>query len=368
MNSRIQVKRKLASVRRVEEISSIDETLKKKDIPGYPLNGKCLARIGGWTTLVEEGEFNKGDLVVFCEIDSFLPKDIISYLGESLKKSNIHKEKTLDDGRYGYWVSTKNINGILTQGAILSIAVLGEKVCDYKHGDDVTDILKVTKYETPLDGDCQGTKVPGFIRAASEERVQNLGECFDTYKGLMFFVSEKLNGTSVTYFIKDGEFGICSRTKKLERPAQDHHNWYWKIAEKYSLEDKLKESGKNIAIQGEIVGPNIEGNIYKLMEHELYIYNIFDIDLQRYISKSDMMARAMELELKTCPVLYESITIPDTIKDLLSMANGSSALNQRFLREGMVCVCDGDNGRVSFKVVSNVYLASKDKSLTLELV
>jgi RNA ligase (TIGR02306 family) len=87
-------------------------------------------------------------------------------------------------------------------------------------GDEVTELLGVTKYEPPmpavLAGDAKGL-FPSFIQKTDQERIQNL---YDDYKSMYadeeFEVTVKLDGSSATYYFKDGEFGVCSRNLELK--------------------------------------------------------------------------------------------------------------------------------------------------------
>ena len=50
----------------------------------------------------------------------------------------------------------------------------------------------------------------------------------------------------------DNPFGVCSRNFELKR---DETNAWWEAAVKHGLEDKLRNLGREIALQGELVGP-----------------------------------------------------------------------------------------------------------------
>ena len=99
-------------------------------------------------------------------------------------------------------------------------------------------------------------------------------------KNRKFYATEKLDGTSTTYYVKDGVFGVCTRSLELETPKDDENlSTQWKIAKENNLEEQLvsyyRETNINIAIQGEIIGFGIQKNNYKLNKQELYIFNVF---------------------------------------------------------------------------------------------
>ena len=52
---------------------------------------------------------------------------------------------------------------------------------------------------------------PGFIPKTDETRVQVLEPVLQRHRGKTFYITEKLDGTSFTAFLREGQFGICSR-------------------------------------------------------------------------------------------------------------------------------------------------------------
>lgn len=124
--------------------------------------------------------------------------------------------------------------------------------------------LGVTKYEPSipacLSGRAKGT-FPSFIEKTDETRVQVLQDRLTKFKGVKCVYSEKLDGASATYYFNNGEFGVCSRSLNL---IKDDRNTYWQMVEKYNIENKLRNLGRNIAIQGELIGDGIQSNEDKL--------------------------------------------------------------------------------------------------------
>ncbi|MFN8396382.1 MAG: RNA ligase family protein [Bacteroidia bacterium] len=121
---------------------------------------------------------------------------------------------------------------------------------------------------------------PGFIPKTDETRVQVLQDLLDRYADTTCYVTEKLDGSSVTYYLKDGEFGVCSRNLEL---LESEENSLWKVARALQVEEKLRALGGNHALQGEIIGEGIQGNLYRLRGGQtVYFFNLFDIDGYRY--------------------------------------------------------------------------------------
>jgi hypothetical protein len=84
---------------------------------------------------------------------------------------------------------------------------------------------------------------------------------------------------------------------------------------------------------------------------------LFDIDLQVYHSLSVFKETIKVLGLETVPVLNTHFHLPDTIDELLLMADSKSELNPNFDREGIVI--RSLDRKISFKVISNKFLLNE---------
>jgi RNA ligase (TIGR02306 family) len=339
------MERKLASI---QEIAQIDE------IPGA--DNIQVATVKGWKLVVKRDEFKAGDKAVYCEIDSFLP---IKEEFEFLRKSSYKKMGELE----GFRLKTIKLRGQVSQGLLLPISILRDKIYldQYKRltvGDDVAETLGIFKYEPPIPAELSGVmkgNFPAFIPKTDEERVQNLTEVYENFKKSNFYVTEKLDGSSATYYMNNGVFGTCSRNIDLLESAD---NTFWKVARSLALEEKMKESEKNIGLQGELIGEGIKGNPYKLKGQTVRFFNAFDIDEQRYLTL-DEFGEVMDLfNLDTVPFVTIEYKLPETIDELLLFAEGKSMLQINTEREGVVI---RNHARtISFKVISNKFLLKQD--------
>ena len=336
------MERKLSTIRRISEITPIDGADKIE-----------LVTIDGWKVVVAKDVGHKvGDLVVYCEIDSFLP---IREEFEFLRKSSYKK---MSDGKEGFRLKTIRLKNTLSQGLVLPISVLdfGEMVSE---GQDVTERLGIVKYEPPIPAELSG-KVkglfPSFLRKTDEERVQNLQSDYEDLKTQKFYVTEKLDGSSATFYYKDGQFGVCSRNLEL---LETEDNTYWKVARQLDLENKLSTLKLNISLQGELIGEGIQGNPYKIKGQTVKFFTGFDIDTQRRIHFVKFVIIIQTLGLEYVPVLNDKLNfeLPDSVDELLLLAEGKSVLNSETEREGIVIrTLDGE---ISFKAISNKFLLSE---------
>jgi RNA ligase (TIGR02306 family) len=266
----------------------------------------------------------------------------------------------------GFRLKTIKLRGQVSQGLILPISVLNPEgtniYVDPFEGLDVTDMLGIIKYEPPIPADLAG-KVkglfPSFIRKTDEERVQNLASEYELYRtqnklGMKFYVTEKLDGSSATFFFKDGVFGVCSRNLEL---IETEGNTFWKVARELKLEELLGTLENNICLQGELVGEGIQGNPYKLKGQTVRFFNAFNIDTQEYLGLTEFVTLVNGMKLETVPVLDTNFTLPETIEEMLKVAEDKSILNPSFDREGIV-IRSADR-TISFKAISNKFLLNE---------
>lgn len=375
------MERKLASVQKVREILPIEGA-----------DAIEIAVINSWKVITKKGEYQPGDLCIYCEIDSFLP---IKEEFEFLRKSSFKKM----DGQEGFRLKTIRLRGQVSQGLILPLSVLNgeeemavgisqqpggdqlqlgpyDNALVIEEGVDVTEILGIVKYDPPIPAQLAG-KVkgyfPSFIRKTDEERVQNLTNEYSGWKiqsATQFYVTEKLDGSSATFYFKDGVFGVCSRNLELaepeafvegemvmcqdgiERPKQE--NSFWKVAQHLQLGDWMAKQDANYAIQGELIGEGIQGNPYKIKGHTVRFFNAFNIDTQEYLGLDEFEGLIKSMGLETVPILDRNFLLPNTVDDLLEYADAKSVLNPDFDREGVVI--RSIDRKISFKAISNKFL------------
>jgi RNA ligase (TIGR02306 family) len=331
------MERKLASVVTIDDLQPI----KDADLIE-------VATVKGWKLVVKKNEFRVGDHAVYCEIDSFLP---LKPEFEFLRKSSYRKMGEQE----GFRLKTMKLRGQVSQGLLLPVQVL--EGYDYVMGEDVAARLGIVKFEPPvpaaLAGVCKGS-FPSFIPKTDEERIQNLSKEFSSYREQVFYVTEKLDGSSATFYFNQGVFGVCSRNLELLESAD---NTLWKIARALKLSEKLAATGNNIALQGELIGEGIQGNPYALTGQTVKFFNAFDIDTQEYLSMPAFREVMKVLDLEPVPLLDENFRLPDTIAAVLLLAEGTSMLSpadKAVEREGLV-IRSADR-TISFKAISNRFL------------
>ena len=350
------MERNLATIRRIKEIKPIEGA-----------DAIELAVVNGWQVVVAKNAGHQvGDLVVYCEIDSFLPTEPEF---EFLRKSSYKKMGDQE----GFRLRTIKLRGDLSQGLILPYSVIPiaqfATAAGLPEGMDVSEMLGIVKYEPPIPAHLAGKvkgSFPSFLRKTDEERIQNLEKEYTEWtlsSKHQFYATEKLDGSSFTCYIKNGEFGVCSRNMDL---LETEDNTFWAVARKLDLENKLRSFGKNICFQGEMVGSGIQGNHYNMKDQTVFFYNIFIIDEREYVGYDEFRNMLFDLDLACVPVLSYPFNFPSdseaalpTVSVLLRSAEGKSVLNDKVEREGLVI--RSMDRTISFKVISNKFLlGSKD--------
>lgn len=357
--------RNLASIKRIGKL--------------HPIEGKdriVLAEVDGWTVIVQKSDYNEGDLCVYVEIDSVLPE-----------KPEFEFLRSKD-----FRIKTMKMAGCISQGICFPLSILPEG--NYNEGDDVTDIIGVTKWErkdaTDVDetaakkatktkypkwlmrnkwfrqlvykrGDHRQSKAfPDFISKTDETRIQNAPFYLDSDD--QWVVTEKIDGQSGTFalvrrkklFRTTYEYIVCSRNLRL---FNKDNSSYWAVSERYNIEQKLRKyldlnpDLEWVAIQGECISPKVQGNKYKVDTPDLFVFN-FLTPTGRLPSVAAAEIVAYDMKMRFVPILGIQ-PLPKTVPEMLELAHGNSALGHT-IREGVVC--RSLDGKKSFKAVDPLFL------------
>lgn len=374
--------RKLASIQRIDDIKPIEGAEKIE-----------IAIIGGWRIVVKKGEFKIGDFCVFCEIDSVFPeKPEFEFL-----RSKHFRIKTFKAQAYKDKERKELLFSVISQGIAFQLSILGEYILSdgdikgidkIKVGTDVTEILGIIKYEVPVSpqlmGMARGNFPTNLLPITDEERLQSRLKLLDEINDKICIVTLKEDGTSFTAYhvveanlnpeIMDLEerVGVCSRHIDLKEEAfpGSTMNLYWEIANQYDVKNKLMDfyhdTGRNIAIQGEITGYGINGNKLGLPTntHQLHLFNVYDIDEHKYVDYMEFIMIAKKLDIPTVKTVYFG-KFNFTLEQLIEMSRGKYEGTEN-LKEGIVIrpveeeFSEVLQGRLSFKVISPEYSLEND--------
>lgn len=346
-----------------------------------PIEGKDrieLAVIDGWSVIVKKDEFKIGDKCVYIEIDSVLPE---REEFEFLRSKNFR-------------IKTMKMAGVVSQGIVFPMSVLpAKKTGEYELGEDVTKTLEVKQYEPTMDKEPeikearkskypkflmrfgwfrklvlpkkQAKGFPNFISKTDETRIQNMPFILEDKR--QWIATEKVDGQSGSFclvrkkswipWVKDKfEYIVCSRNLRLWKKDSSS---YWSVSDRYDMEKVLRNLIGNwnwVAIQGECIASNVQGNKYKVTTPDLYVFNLIYPDGR--VGSCAAKEICEKQGLKFVPILATDYVLPDTVNEVLEYAHGQSVIGDT-LREGIVF--RSNDGKLSFKAVDPLFLIKYDE-------
>ena len=174
--------RELAKIVRIDEILPIE---------GADAIEQCV--VGGWLVVTKKGDYQAGDLAVYCEIDSFIPTEIAPFLtkpGQSPKEYN---------GVKGERLKTIRLKNALSQGLLLKLESVFPTASGFAiEGTDVADLLGIQKWEAPIPAHLAGQAAgdwPAGVQKTDQQRIQTLRKEWESeWKYFEWEVTEKLEG------------------------------------------------------------------------------------------------------------------------------------------------------------------------------
>jgi RNA ligase (TIGR02306 family) len=317
------------------------------------------ARVMGWDVVVQKDEFQPDDLCVFFSIDSVLDPD--------------NPEFAAIKGR----IRTCKIRGVVSQGLAKPLSILpyyGIDPATVREHDDLTRALKVTKYVfcEDVEANEQGSfghggkaALPPGMNVTGETRIQECGARIARFaaEAIPVVITRKEDGTSTSFYFRNKTdvrpelFAVCGHhTVRTAATKESLH--YFRMEARYDIERKMRELGRDLIIQGEIVGPGIQCNRLALKELEFRCFYIWDIRAQRKLSWCETVALCGQLGIPTVPVIYQGPFERDwTPASLLAWAAKLDYVPGK-PAEGFVVSTLNEPGepQESFKVISNRFL------------
>lgn len=380
------------------------------------------AHIGGWACVVGKGEFQVGDPAIYFEIDAQLPEtkpwNEMAFLVS--KHYKIKTQKIRGVVSQGLLVPASALGWTIEYDGLMDTEHELHKVDDESRF--VTKLLGVT-YATPGDNVRKsngpdkykrmaqrhpkifankfvrklmrytlGRKImymffgrktkktdsgwpvgqfPG-VNKTDQERVENMPWILNDKTP--FIRTQKCDGSSGTYILARKPFGryefyVCSRNVRFKDKGQEcfygTHNYYWEVAEKYNIEQKMRDylnKNKDIKFvcwQGEICAPGIQGNPHALNDTHFYCFHMTDSKTGRYdIREAAKIWKAYDMEV--VPIDDDLYIMPDDFEEFKVSADGlydaSVCEGLHYMpREGYVYYKVGEP-TFSFKNVSRKYL------------
>lgn len=340
-----------------------------------PIEGKDrieLATVENYTVIVEKGAYKVGDLVVYVFYETVLPiRPEFEFL----------RDRCYNKMYNGFRIKAMKMGGVYSNGIVFPLSILSKSV-NIKEGENVEKDIGVVKYAPEYFREKKAEVVYGpfmkklmklpFIRRmvlgekriypypetvekASETNIQILFDYYkENYNDKEFYVTEKLEGQSATYMLigKKREYRIYS--PNIMRNPKGNDNWEI-IGRKLDMHKRLKKLKTNYAVQGEIVGPGVQKNIYGLDELKFYVFKVTESDTGKVLTYHDLVIFCKYNGFDMVPEIAQVKGIPyDTLERCLAASDAASTLNSNVPREGLVYRSMFDH-TIGFKVKSREY-------------
>jgi RNA ligase (TIGR02306 family) len=332
---------KLATVERIDNITNIASADKI-----------VLATILGWQVIVKKDEYKIGDLCVYIPIDTQVDPshDAFKFLAKPDKPTEFIRIRTM------------KIRGEYSQGLIIPISTLPPSD-NYTENQDISTLLPVYKYEKENIILADGTtthneKFPtDIISKTDEDNLKTAKKALKEFIDIKSYITLKMDGSSMTIIKQNGKCTVCSRNLILDEGA---------VMYQYINREKILERiPDNVAIQGEFCGPKINKNQMGLKDYKFYVFNVKDLDTNKYYGYEDIKQFCTDYKLDMVP-LVQFITINDetTIQDLQDIANKvvyTFPNNKTVPAEGIVirpmeCIYSKYlNKNLSVKIINQLY-------------
>ncbi|KAK1833757.1 RNA ligase-domain-containing protein [Podospora conica] len=380
--------RKLVTVRRISDITSTSE------------RGWKEIHVDGWTVLKSRNEaknYQVGDLILFVEIDSFLPRTAQFedfFTNPKYIKQDVH-------GNDGVIVDSIVIGKHLSQGLVLSLDDFPKIINYYQRkieevgftlatrdleSRSFEQMLGVTKWTHPNEYLHEPLhemgNPPAFIVNPIWERVQNMHDLWTSpaQQKRLWQVTEKMDGITMQVYKvdltstwiscipemlngypqsmrSDGcHIGVCSRKRDYYDTPD---SIFWRVGRASGVVARIRDIPyPNIAIQGELVGSSILDNTmkYPADTHEYIVFSIFNLDTGKYLHPEKTVTLCRDLGIQHVPVTgyFKLRQLARSTEELLKKADSLGPGRYGGLKEGWVF--RATDGAQSFKVISNRWL------------
>lgn len=322
---------KLASIQTISEIRPIEGADRIE-----------AATVLGYQTVIKKGEFRPGDLCVWHEPDTVV--------AEKPEYEFLRKQ--------GFRLKVSRFKGQVSQGLALPLNAL--PAAEYAIGQDVTERTGIRKYEKPLSPNLIGVAkgaFPSWIPKTDEPNLRSFPAALEEFIGRECVITQKVDGTSATYYVRNGEFGVCTRNLEL---LEDANSMFWRVAQEHQLRDALATLGGDVAIQGEVHGEGIQGNHLDINGVSLRLFNLFDIDAHAYASHAELEKFCVATGLPAVRAVWRGefrFTLPQLV-ELASVqdyapARPAEGIVIRPVEEARSRILE--SGRLSAKVISERY-------------
>jgi RNA ligase (TIGR02306 family) len=364
-----------------------------------------LARVGDYRSVVRKGQFTTGDRGVYIPEGSIVPDWLLRKMG--LWKTDRDVGKGMLAGSSGNRVKAQKFRGALSQGLIYKIETEVQIFCDQidvldwliledgsKHlvedGDDVTELLGISKYEPPIPIHMSGEVWNAFGHTVPYdiENIKKYNRVLEDGEDVV--VTEKIHGTfgciGFDYVNRPNEDGVIVHSKglggqglafKINEANKDNlyvrtaleidRGWKESPAQALCLASLIHSVGSIVYFLGEIFGP-VQDLKYGFTKPQFRVFDIYvgQPGHGHYMDYDKKVEFCQVMGLQMVPILYRGPFSKEKIEELTTGKETVSGMSVH-LREGVVITPSTERtnqwiGRVILKSVSEDYLLRKGEA------
>jgi RNA ligase (TIGR02306 family) len=179
----------------------------------------------------------------------------------------------------------------------------------------------------------------------------------DEFIGRECVITQKVDGTSGTFYLRGGKFGVCTRNLEL---VDDPASMFWRVAREHKLREAMVTLGGDYALQGEVHGEGIQGNHLGAKGVRFAVFNLFDIQNHAYAHHQTLEGFCQTTGLPMVRIVWRG-EFRFTLTELVQLASSQDYVPGQ-PAEGIVIrpVVEErsrilESGRLSAKVISERY-------------
>ena len=281
--------------------------------------------------VVQKGIYQPGSKVAYFPLDSLLPDALIEKLGMVGKFSGAGKNV----------VKTLRLRGVLAQGFVAPAEEVLPPELMLSTPEKITEFLGVIKY-VPTEVDMKnaiGAGLPSGFGAYDIEGADRNQDIIDLLLDQDVVVLEKMEGENSSYGkVLDEKFVSCRERSLIEK--EGCNNMFWDIARTNNLLPLMdKFPASSAMLYGELCGPGIHGNHYKLKHKQIFLFDLRVGDHRDWLcfDEFESFLKTNQMEQLMAPVIYKG-KLRDFLagRSIQEASNGMSLLNKDVLMEGIV--------------------------------
>jgi RNA ligase (TIGR02306 family) len=286
-----------------------------------------IAVVGGWNMVVQKGLFKTGDMAVYIHLDSVLPVELSDYLNVT---------KYLVKGR----VKAAGLRGVPSYGLLQPVDVIEKYLNEtLKFGDELSEKLKITKYEPPLNftsndiAKYDNNIDPLFVKYTDIVNIKDYINIIQ--EGEDVIETEKIHGRNCRLGLINGQFVAGSHDVRMK---ENSLNSYWSVMTE-NVKDILRTmsicfKSEQVILFGELYGEKMQDSKFRYGLKNKVEFRLFDILVQgKYLDFNEMSKWCYLYDVTRVPILNRREFKYRNLKDY---EGRKSNLSDETMLEGIV--------------------------------